>query len=159
MRVTCPRGTSPKPNFMANGAVSYKKLKLEWETNHLREISDSLSEVEQFSLKKKEMLYAANSMLRDKVYIKSVRNELSDVSGSVESAIKILSDAKRDNVIQEGILIGFSDFENDPVCMPLKPDPTIRVFNLISQPGKSKNCVIGSQEIMDIDYLLSILKL
>ena len=105
------------------------------------------------------MLYAANSMLRDKVYIKSVRNELSDVSGSVESAIKILSDAKRDNVIQEGILIGFSDFENDPVCMPLKPDPTIRVFNLISQPGKSKNCVIGSQEIMDIDYLLSILKL
>lgn len=159
IKVTISLHTSPKPNFMGGGAISYQKNLRNFEALHSKELKDSILEVSDFIAREQKFLDAANSLLNQKVYVKSSRNTLSDVSGSVKSAIKVLTDARRNNLITDCALIGFSDFQNDPVCPALQPDPSVKVFNLISQPGKSKNCVSGSQEVMDVDYLFSILKL
>ena len=146
-----------RPNFMASGAINFKKEKLKWENQNRTETLDSIKEAEQFQSKKQRFLDDAYSMLKNQVYVKSERNKLSDVSGSIESALKVLNDAKRNNVIQDCYLVGFSDFENDPDCPAIQLDPAIKAYNLISQPGKAKSVIPGSMEVTDVDYLLSIL--
>jgi len=158
IKVSAPvHGTIAKPNFMADGAINYKKKKTAWESQYRKVVSDSLAEVQQFSKMKQKFLDDSYSLLKNKVYIKSERNRLSDVTGSLESAMKVLTDAKRNNVIQNCAIIGFSDFENDPDCPALQPDPAVKVYNLISQPGKAKSVMPGTMEVIDVDYLFSTL--
>jgi hypothetical protein len=158
IKVSAPvHGTTAKPNFMAEGAVNYKKRKLAWESQYRKVLADSLAEAQQFSKMKQKFLDDSYSLLKNKVYIKSERNKLSDVMGSLESAMKVLTDAKRSNVISNCAIIGFSDFENDPDCPAMQADPAVKVYNLISQPGKAKSAIPGSVEVIDVDYLLSIL--
>lgn len=158
IKVPAPvQGTIAKPNFMADGAINYKEKKTAWESQYRKVVSDSLAEVQQFLKMKRKFLDDSYSLLKNKVYIKSERNKLSDVIGSLESAMKVLTDAKRNNVIQNCAIIGFSDFENDPDCPELQPDPAVKVYNLISQPGKAKSVIPGSMEVIDVDYLLSII--
>ena len=159
VRVTSCLHTNSAPDYMSDGAVNYQKNRKNFLALREKELKDSIREASEMKIKKQNFLAAANSLLTQKVYVKSDRNKLSDVKGSVQSAIKVLSDARRNGLITECLLIGFSDFQNDPDCPKMQPDSSIKVFNLISQPGKSKNCVSGSQEVMDVDYLLSILKL
>lgn len=150
-------GGSQKPNFMTNGAINFKKNKAAWEAQNHKAIMDSALEAQQFSKMKQEFLDNAYSLLKNKVYLKSVRNQLSDVVGSLESAMKVLTDAKRNNAIKDCSIIGFSDFENDPKCKALQLNPAVKVYNLISQPGKSKSVIPSSMEVIDTDYLFSIL--
>ena len=159
LKITTSLITTEKPNFMESGAVNYQKNLKKFEALHSKEMNDSILEVSEMNNRKQKFLDAAYSLLNQKVYLKSYRNKLSDVSGSVQSANKVLTDARRNSMITDCILVGFSDFQNDPDCPALQVDSSVKVFNLISQSGKSKNCISGSQEVMDSDYLLSILKL
>lgn len=153
-----PLHTKSKTNFMAKGAIHFQQEKKDWEIHHAQEVADSANEMKTFVQKEQEFLQKAKTLLQTKVYVKSYRNQMSDVTGSVRSAIQTLHEAKENQIVQNCTIIGFSDFQNDPPDSTLKPDPSIRVYNLISQPGKAKNSVPGSHEISDVDYLLSILK-
>lgn len=150
-------GALTKPNFMAEGGINFKKKKTAWESQNRINVSDSIAEAQQFSKMKQEFLDDAYALLRNKVYIKSERNKHSDVTGSLESAMKVLTDAKRNKAIKDCTIIGFSDFENDPNCPALQLDPAVKVYNLISQPGHAKSVIPGAMEVIDVNYLLTIL--
>jgi len=153
-----PLKVKSKTNFMLKGAIHFQEEKQNWEVHHAQEIADSVNEARLFDQKVQGFLQKAKTLLQTKVYVRSFRNQMSDVTGSVKSAIQTLHEAKENQIVQYCTIIGFSDFQNDPPDSTLKPDPSIRVYNLISQPGKAKNSVPGSHEISDVDYLLSILK-
>lgn len=146
------------PTIKETGYVKYPQAKADWEKLHQHEVADSLAKSKDFAEKKGEFLISVNNLLKGTVYVQSSRNQWSDVNGTVESAGKILEFALQTQRIDEGYIVGFSDFEHDAKKnSTVTIDSRLEIFNMISQPGKSKRSVDESVELVtEQDVLRSI---
>ena len=152
------RCTTKFPTIKETGYVKYPQAKANWVKLHQQEVADSLAKSKDFTEKKDKFLTSVNKLLMKTVYVQSSRNQWSDVNGTVESAGKMLEVALQNRRIDEGYIVGFSDFEHDAKKnSTLAIESRLKVFNIISQPGKSKRSVPESVEMVtEQDVLRSI---
>jgi hypothetical protein len=151
--------TSPKPGKKEGGYINHKQVLEVWKKKHELEFADSIAEHKKFNADSKEFLNQVEKLLSSKVYVRSERNRQSDVVKSVNSATQVLTNALFLGNITDATIIGFSDFENDPNNDEVIPlNPQIKVYNLISQPGASKNAIKSSVELESIQSIYKVLK-
>ena len=149
----CP---TPSPTVQKSGYVNFPKEKAKWEQIHQQEIDDSIADDKRFYELKGQFIDEVNRLLSSKVYVQSTRNKWSDVNGTILSAKVILNNALSSGRIDDPIIVGFSDFEHDAmVNVSIEPDNRIKVYNLISQPGKSKRTIVESVELITENDVLN----
>jgi len=151
--------SSNPPKVNETGYVKHKKVKKDWQNRHDKLLRDSLKEVETFNQLQTQFIEKLYFILQNKVYVQSNRNKWSDVNGSVSSAQIILKQALNSKLIDRAFIVGFSDFEDDAKKSAYTPVTDIQIFNIISQPGKSRNSIKGSIEIVSENELTKNLKL
>lgn len=156
--IIAPKTTSKRPGANEGGYIKHEKVMADWKLKQDAELRDSINECNAFSKRKSEFISGLTALLNNKVYVRSPRNQFSDVVGSLNSANRMLTDQVELEKITAPFIIGFSDFQNDPpVQFPFSVDSRIRVFNLISQPGASRNSVLHSTEMVSPQDLLKVI--
>lgn len=150
--------STPMPTVKDMGYLKLPEEKSKWEKIHQQELNDSLVESKIFRENKLTFVQKVNQLLTSTVYVHSARNQWSDVNGTINSAIKILEIAIDNQSVEEGYIVGFSDYEDDAKRYETEIiDEKLKVYNLISQPGKSKRTISKSIELISEQDVLRII--
>lgn len=146
------------PTVLKTGYIKFRMEKQKWQQNYDRLKQDSINELLEFNKARLEFIKRLDTILTTKVYVRNSRNLRSDVNGSVMSAQNILRQALQFGHIHNAYIIGFSDFEDNVRTSEFTPENAIKIFNLISQPGRSNKSITSSIELVSENDVLKSIK-